>query len=476
MEVRLLGPLEVVGDDGAGVAVSGAKLRALLARLAIDAGRAVPPDRLLDDIWGDELPGTARNTLQVLVSKLRQLLGRDVVAYRNGGYVLDLPAAALDLAEFERLATAGRAARDAEDHERAASFLETALALWRGAALADFAYEEFAQPVIGRLSEARAAVEEDRVDTALALGRHAALIGDIESLVAEYPLREKLRGQLMLALYRSGRQAESLRAFQDARQTLTDELGLEPSPELRRLEAAILAQDPVLELAGGTGPKPAAARRRGKLPVSLTPLIGRAAELAALDELLRDRRLVTLIGPGGVGKTRLALEAAGRGSSSSPRSVTPPAWLRRSCQLSTSRTSRANRFPGSSTISPTRTCSWCLTTVSTWSPKPPRSLPPCSAGAPSCVSWRRAVRRSGYPGKRCSRRRHSSSATPWPSLSSGPPPPTRVSRSATTSRLRSPTSASASTGSRWPSSWPPPGRGSSVSTPSRRGSTTGSGC
>jgi predicted ATPase/DNA-binding SARP family transcriptional activator len=323
VQVRLLGPLEVFDDDGVAVAVSGAKLRALLARLALDPGRPVPPDRLLDDIWGSDLPETARNALQVLVSKLRQLLGRDVVVHRSGGYLLDVPAHSVDIADFERLAAAGRAAFDTGDHERAVSLFEAALGIWRGAPLADFAYEEFAQPLIGRLGEARVVVEEDRVEAALALGRHAALIGDIESLVAEYPLRERLRGQLMLALYRSGRQAEALRAFQYARQMLNNELGLEPSPELRRLEAAILAQDPALELAGGASPKPASPRRRSNLPVSLTPLVGRVAELAALRELLRDRRLVTLIGPGGVGKTRLAVEAARVADAESGRG----AWL-----------------------------------------------------------------------------------------------------------------------------------------------------
>jgi predicted ATPase/DNA-binding SARP family transcriptional activator len=325
VEVRLLGPLRVVADDGAPIAVNGAKLRALLGRLAIDVGRVVPADELLDDLYGDELPQSAGNALQGLVSKLRRVLGRpQAIANRGGGYALELEPDSVDLVTFDRLTSAGRDAQQHEDHALARSLFDEALGLWRGPALMDFTYEEFAQVTIGRATEARATALEDRIDSLLALGRHHEAISEVESLVAEHPLRERLRAQLMLALYRAGRQAEALRAYQAARAVLNDELGVEPGSDLRRLEAAILAQDDSLE---APPPAPAAptvaARRRSNIGAPLTTLVGRTEELAALRNLVAERRLVTLTGPGGVGKTRLALEAA---RTSGP-TVAAGAWL-----------------------------------------------------------------------------------------------------------------------------------------------------
>ena len=312
MRVGLLGGLDVVDDDGAGVAVAGAKLRALLAVLALHVGRVVPADQLVEVLWGDGAPPGVRNGLQALVSKLRRALGSsDLVAMRGGGYALELPADAVDVHRYERSVAAGRAAVEAGDLVGAVARFADADALWRGDPLADFTYDEFAAPAIGRLSELRLAVIEERIDAELALGRHRGATVELEALVTAHPLRERLRSLLMVALYRSGRQADALRAFQDGRVVLGEELGLEPGPELRRLEAAILSQDPALEFPVGADP-PGVPRtdRRRTFPEPLTPLVGRDDELQDLTALVAGHRFVTLVGPGGVGKTRLALEVA----------------------------------------------------------------------------------------------------------------------------------------------------------------------
>ncbi len=306
-QFSLLGPLSVT-LDGAPIALGGQKRRALLAVLLLDANHVVSRDRLIDALWGEDPPDTARNTIQVYVSQLRKLLPEGVLETAAPGYRLVVEPEAVDLFEFMRLSEEGRTALGAGDAPGAADALEAALALWRGAPLADFAWEPFAQTEIVRLEELRLAALEDRIEADLSLGRHGQLIAELERLVAEHPLRERLRGQLMLALYRSGRQADALAVYQRARRTMVDELGIEPGESLRRLERSILAHDPSLNApqAGATSPR--------RVPTPPTPLLGRERELAALADLVRneDTRLVTLTGTGGIGKTRLALELVRR--------------------------------------------------------------------------------------------------------------------------------------------------------------------
>ena len=310
MEIRLLGALEVLDDGGDLVGVSGAKLRSLLAALAIRPGQVVSSDRLIEELWGEEAPSTAPNSLQALVSKLRRALPDQVVVTRAPGYVLEVDTQHVDVGRFAELAAAGRAALAAGDPTAGSTLLAEALALWRGEALAEFAYEDFARAEIVRLTEERASVLEDRMEADLACARHAELVAELEEAVAAEPLRERRRSQLMIALYRSGRQADALRQFQEARRVLGDELGLEPGPELSRLEASMLAHDPALELDQRAIPRVAAATRRSSLPTPLTTTIGREQDLVALESLVDSHRLVTVVGPGGVGKTRLAVETA----------------------------------------------------------------------------------------------------------------------------------------------------------------------
>ena len=309
MRIGLLGELEVLDDQGNDVPVPGAKLRALLTVLALHVGRVVASEVLIEALWGDDPPAAVRNGLQGLVSKLRRALGAPhIVVMRGDGYALDLPRDAIDIERFEQRAAEGRAMAASGALDRAVDLLAEADSLWRGDALADVAYDDFASGAITRLSEARLTILEERLGIELRLGRHQQAAAQLEELVATHPLREGLRGVLMLALYRAGRQADALRTFQEGRQLLGDELGLEPGPELRRLESAILAHDPSL---APPAPMPAATAAGGpqpRIPEALTPLVGRDAELRDLRDLIAERRFVTLVGPGGVGKTRLALE------------------------------------------------------------------------------------------------------------------------------------------------------------------------
>jgi DNA-binding SARP family transcriptional activator len=224
VELRLLGALEVFDDDGVGVRLSGAKLRGLVAALALRPGQVVSAERLIEELWGEEPKATAANSLQGLVSKLRRALPAGVVVTRAPGYVLDMPGESVDVGRFERLVADGRKALAAGEATTAAATLREALALWRGPPLAEFVYDEFAQSAIARLGEERAAVLEDRVEADLACGRHRELVAELEAAVGDAPLRERLRGQLMLALYRSGRQADGLRQFQEVRRVLGEEL------------------------------------------------------------------------------------------------------------------------------------------------------------------------------------------------------------------------------------------------------------
>jgi DNA-binding SARP family transcriptional activator len=290
MDFRLLGPLEVSERDRP-LALGGAKQRSLLAILLLRANELVSTDHLIDQLWGATPPARSAKTIQVYVSRLRKELGSGRVTTQPPGYVLHVDSSELDLVRFQQLAAEARL----DPPDIAACKLREALALWRGPALADLAYELFAQPEIARLEELRLAAVEQRVDADLALGRHADLVGELEALVLRHPLRENLRAQLMLALYRSARQAEALDAYREARRELSEELGLEPSEGLKRLEAAILRHDPALDLhdpavwedASDRAPRrgsPEAALRPGQMPQRAILVVPRA--LAGLDALL----------------------------------------------------------------------------------------------------------------------------------------------------------------------------------------------
>jgi predicted ATPase/class 3 adenylate cyclase/DNA-binding winged helix-turn-helix (wHTH) protein len=248
MDFRILGPLEAL-DGRQRVALGGSKLRAVLALLLLHANETLSTDRMIDELWGDHPPAAAAKTLQVHISRLRKALGdgsADVVVTRDHGYELQLDPEHLDAHRFERLVAEARAALEAEHPGAALPALEQALSLWRGPPLADLAYEGFAQREVARLEEQHAAAIELLIEAKLVLGRHAEVIGQLESLVDAHPYREGLRAQLMLALYRADRQADALQAYQDARRILVEELGIEPGERLRELERAILAQAPEL--------------------------------------------------------------------------------------------------------------------------------------------------------------------------------------------------------------------------------------
>ena len=248
MDFRILGPLEVIEDEHP-LPLVGAKQRALMAVLLLSANEPVSVDRLIEDIWGDQPLEAGRKRLHVHVSRLRKTLGAGdgPLLTRPNGYMVRVEPNELDLERFERLAREGSTALAAGDPERAAERLREGLRLWRGPPLADLSLEPFAQPEIGRLEELRLGALEDRIEADLARGRHAELVAELEVLVAEHPLRERLRRQLVLALYRAGRQADALAAYRAARAMLIDDLGLEPTPDLRRLEQAILTHDASLQ-------------------------------------------------------------------------------------------------------------------------------------------------------------------------------------------------------------------------------------
>ena len=377
IEFRILGSVEVA-DGGLVKDLGGLRERTLLARLLLSAGQVVSADRLADDLWAGQPPPHYMATLRVYISRLRRALGdgSGAVATQPPGYRIVVGAGELDADRFGRLAASARDDMAAGRPAAAAERLREALGLWRGPALSDVADFAFAQAGVAALEEARLTAVEDRVEADLACGRHVSLVGELDGLAAAHPLRERLCGQRMLALYRCGRQADALAAYQDLRRLLGDDLGIDPNPRLQRLQEAILRQEPGLDWgpagpvagtkepggdrearepggdreaaetsgadgaagasgpaappgtgAAGTGPAgggtpgaappgPAARTAPGWLPAETTSFIGRESELATIEDLLGLSRLLTLTGPGGSGKTRLAIRAGSRAQAS----------------------------------------------------------------------------------------------------------------------------------------------------------------
>jgi predicted ATPase/DNA-binding SARP family transcriptional activator len=307
----VLGPVAVWTSDGEPVPVPGHKVRALLAVLLAHEGRPVPAARLIDALWGEHLPGDPAGTLSGKVTQLRRALeraepgGRRLVASPPPGYRLRVDADAVDAYRFRTLTA--RARRTADPRVRA-GLLSDALALRRGPAFADFADEPFARTAAARLTEERLAALEDHAEARLALGEHTELVAELAELLAAHPLRERLRAAHVRALYRSGRPSEALASYEEHRARLADELGLDPGPDLVALRQAVLARDPALDTQVQL--ESATVRRRTNLPAVLSELIGRDEAVAGIRARLAADRLVTLTGPGGVGKTRLSLETA----------------------------------------------------------------------------------------------------------------------------------------------------------------------
>jgi DNA-binding SARP family transcriptional activator len=318
VEFRILGLLEVLTASGEALSLGSSQQRAVLALLLIHAPELVTRDRLIDELWGERRPATAEHAVHVHVSAIRKILradgGLDEVVLRGSrsGYVLEADPERVDARVFERLVSDAQHALP-DDPFKARELLGEAIALWRGPALADLSHESFAHAEVRRLEELRLEGLELRIDADLALGRHLRLIGELDQLIAVHRFRERLRGQLMLALYRSGRQAEALEAYRAARTMLVGELGIEPSPALQQLERAILAQEPKLEpdiVERRVGKPLIAVEPANNLPAELTSLIGREQELDHVAGLIAAHRLVTVAGPGGVGKTRVAQRVA----------------------------------------------------------------------------------------------------------------------------------------------------------------------
>ena len=293
MELRILVPL-LMWDEGREVSLSGPKPRALLAVLLLHLNEVVPTDRLIDELWGEDSPEDAAAALRVNVSRLRKALPQDLLTTRSPGYVIRVEPDELDLHRFERLIDEGRSLLARGLAADASERLRDALSLWRGPALADFVSESFAQLAIARLEEIRLVAVELRIDADLALERHDELVGELEALVAEHPLRERLRRHLMTALYRSGRQAEALDAYQDASRALVDELGIDPSPALQELERAVLRQDPSLDV---EAPKPARVREVAErsILVAITDETRVDMLLAVAEPLVRDTPRILIL-------------------------------------------------------------------------------------------------------------------------------------------------------------------------------------
>jgi DNA-binding SARP family transcriptional activator len=300
LEIRILGPFEIL-VGGQAVAVSGSKRHGLLALLALRRGRVIPVDELIDALWGEELPAAPRNALQHHVARLRAALGQNAIIAAADGYAL--PDSRVDALRFEEALGEARVALREGDARAGAASVALALSLWRGPALQGLTDTAWFRAEAQRLESLRVDALEEQFEAALALGEQREILSALRLTVDENPYRERLWGQLMLALYRSGRQADALEIFHDARRVFSDQLGLEPGPELRRLQDAILAQDPAI---AAVLPAP----RRGNLRTPPTSFVDGEDALAKVLELVREHRLVTLTGPPGVGKSRLALEAA----------------------------------------------------------------------------------------------------------------------------------------------------------------------
>ena len=309
----MFGELEAV-QAGVPVPVRGAKQRALLALLALQRGKPVSSDRLIDHLWGDGEAAKPANALQAQIAQLRRSLGSAAIVTSEGGYALGIGPDDVDVVRFEQLVATGRRLVEEGEVALASTALGEALALRRGEPLAEFAYAGFADVERAHLDELTLVAIEARAGADLVLGLHGELVGELEALCREHPLRERLWELLILALYRAGRQAEALRAYTEARERSVDELGIEPGRALRELQARVLAQDPALTLPDPAEPPTLRAATgptaTGNLRAQLSRLIGREAELEQLLEAVHAHRLVTLVGPGGAGKTRLAMEAA----------------------------------------------------------------------------------------------------------------------------------------------------------------------
>ncbi|MFF4774111.1 BTAD domain-containing putative transcriptional regulator [Microtetraspora fusca] len=361
LSFSVLGPLEV-RQDGRLIEIGGQRLRALLTALLLDAGRAVPVDALVARVWEDSPPNGVGNALQALVSRLRAAIDRELVVAHPSGYRLAVSPELVDVHVFTRLCGEGGRALASGDAPAAARTLRDALALWRGPALPDLPN---GAPEAARLDDLRIAATEDRIDADLALGRHAEVLPELRALITAHPLRERLRGQFMRALYASGRQVEALAAYEEARAAFADLLGADPSPRLAELHLAVLRRDPLPHIGSAPAvpgeerpaavharvtagpesaapeyaarepavipespvaderPRPAPAARKGNLRARLTSFVGRETDVERVGGLLDAHRLLTLLGPGGAGKTRLAVETAERLSSGVPDG----AWL-----------------------------------------------------------------------------------------------------------------------------------------------------
>jgi DNA-binding SARP family transcriptional activator/WD40 repeat protein len=312
VEFRILGPLEVV-QNGEPLVLGAVQQRALLAVLVLHRGVTVSVDRLIDQLWGERAPATGAKTIQVYVSQLRKVLGAGVIVTERRGYRLEVEPEQVDVDRFDSLVAEGRRALSAGDATLATKLLSSALGLWRGEPLTDFAYERFAQGAIARMQQARLAALEDRIEADLALGSNGELIGELESLVASNPLQERLRGQLMLSLYRCGRQADALSVYRQTRELLREELGLEPSRGLQELERSILEQDASLDgVPGGTATN--GARLLGVCPfkglaffdrADADYFFGRERLVSDLMARLVESTLVGILGPSGIGKSSL---------------------------------------------------------------------------------------------------------------------------------------------------------------------------